>query len=168
MRLLIGLILGVLLIPFCALVYIQLGLAPVATSAPPLPFEQLITGIAMHKRIDKEAPASSPVPATPETLIAGAHIYHQQCAFCHGLKGQPKTAAGKGEFPQPPQLFEHIGVTDDPVGETYWKTANGIRLTGMPSYRSTLSEEQMWQVSQLLATTVDKLPAEAQRIVSTP
>ena len=132
-----------------------LGAGACKKDAPPPPAQE-------------EASVPPPVPATPETLIAGAHIYHQQCAFCHGLKGQPKTAAGKGEFPQPPQLFEHIGVTDDPVGETYWKTANGIRLTGMPSYRPTLSEEQMWQVSQLLATTVDKLPAEAQRIVSTP
>lgn len=168
MRFFAGLIAGILLIPVCAFVYLQLGLAPAATSASPLPFERWAAGIALHKRIDREAPANSPFPVTPAALIAGARIYHEHCSFCHGLKGQPKTAAAKGEFPSPPPLFEKIGVTDDPVGETYWKTANGIRLTGMPSYRSTLSEEQMWQVSQLLATTVDKLPAEAVEIVSKP
>jgi mono/diheme cytochrome c family protein len=53
-----------------------------------------------------------------------------------------------------------VGVSDDPPGETYWKVANGIRLTGMPSYKNILSETQMWQVAQLLANA-DKLPADA-------
>jgi mono/diheme cytochrome c family protein len=69
-------------------------------------------------------------------------------------------------FPKPPQLFTGHGVTDDPAGETYWKTANGIRLTGMPAYKQTLSDQQMWQVSVMLANA-DKLPDEAVRIVST-
>jgi mono/diheme cytochrome c family protein len=52
-----------------------------------------------------------------------------------------------------------VGVSDDPPGETYWKVANGIRLTGMPAYKNVLSETEMWQVSQLLANA-DKLPAD--------
>jgi len=42
-------------------------------------------------------------------------------------------------------------VTDDPASETYWKAANGIRLSGMPSFKTKLSDTQLWQVSQLLA-----------------
>ena len=40
--------------------YLALGLAPVATAAPPLPFEKRITSIALNARIDREAPKSSP------------------------------------------------------------------------------------------------------------
>ncbi len=40
-----------------------------------------------------------------------------------------------------------VGVSDDEAGETYWKVANGIRLTGMPSYSHVLTDTQMWQVS---------------------
>ena len=69
-------------------------------------------------------------------------------------------------FPKPAQLFTGHGVTDDPPGETYWKTANGIRLTGMPAYKQTLSDQQMWQVSVMLANA-DKLADEAVTIVST-
>lgn len=54
-------------------------------------------------------------------------------------------------FPKPPQLFRGKGVTDDPASETYWKAANGIRLSGMPSFKTKLSDTQLWQVSQLLA-----------------
>jgi thiosulfate dehydrogenase len=65
-------------------------------------------------------------------------------------------------FPQPPQLLPpKKGVTDDEVGETYWKVKNGIRLTGMPGFGSSLSDSEMWQVS-LLLLHADKLPDSAQ------
>ncbi len=41
-------------------------------------------------------------------------------------------------------------MTDDPAGETYWRTANGIRLTGMPAFRGAISEVQLCQVSLVL------------------
>jgi mono/diheme cytochrome c family protein len=70
-------------------------------------------------------------------------------------------------FPPPPQLLNNDEmVTDDPVGVTYWKVANGIRLTGMPGFSKSLSATQMWQVSMLLAGA-DKLP-EASRAALTP
>jgi hypothetical protein len=61
-------------------------------------------------------------------------------------------------FPKPPQLFtQDEMVTDDPVGEDYWKVKNGIRLSGMPGFKDSLSEGEIWQVSALLAKA-DKLP----------
>ena len=58
-----------------------------------------------------------------------------------------------------------IGVSDDPPGETYWKVANGIRLTGMPSFKSVLTDTEMWQVSLLLANADKPLPPEAVEIL---
>jgi thiosulfate dehydrogenase len=46
-------------------------------------------------------------------------------------------------YPKPPQLFHGKGVTDDPVSESYWKVANGIRLTGMPAFKTKLSDTQV-------------------------
>jgi len=56
-------------------------------------------------------------------------------------------------------------VTDDPPGETFWKVANGIRLTGMPSFNQSLSETQMWQISLMLANA-DKLPNSVTAILA--
>ena len=92
--------------------------------------------------------------------VAGAQVYKEHCAVCHGLAGQAQTAIAKGMFPKPPKLMEGTGVTDDPAGETYWKVAGGIRMTGMPGFEKTLSTTQMWQVSLLLANA-DKLPKAA-------
>ena len=92
------------------------------------------------------------LPVTDDNLIAGARGYGKYCAVCHGLDGQPETEIAKGMFPEPPQLFKGHGVTDDPVGETYWKIENGIRLTGMPAFRQSLSENQIWQIALCLRT----------------
>jgi thiosulfate dehydrogenase len=153
-----GFIAALTLIAVGGLSYVALGLAPVATASAPLPFEKLITGIALNARVKKEAPKSSPIPASDEVFAAGAQIYRNNCAVCHGLPGQDQTAIAKGEFPKPPEIFKGKGVADDPAGVTYWKVANGIRLTGMPGFSSSLSNEQMWQVSLLLSKG-DKLPA---------
>ena len=58
-----------------------------------------------------------------------------------------------------------MGLTDDPPGETYWKVAYGIRLTGMPSYKDVLTENEMWQVSLLLANADKPLPPMALAIL---
>ena len=149
--LLIGFVIGVVLLPACAFFYIRFGYAPVATAGPPLPLEKRVASMALKARIKREAPKEDSVSPTEENLMSGAKVYHEYCAVCHGMSGQPKTPTAKGMYPPPPQLLHGKGVTDDPVGETYWKVANGIRLTGMPAYKGSVSDLQLWQVSQVLA-----------------
>jgi mono/diheme cytochrome c family protein len=115
----------------------------------------------LNARVRREEPKTVPIAASPEVFAAGAKVYRTNCAVCHGLPGQIQTAIARGEFPKPPELFKGHGVTDDPPAETYWKVANGIRLTGMPGFTGSLSEEQMWQVT-LLVANMDKLPQSVQ------
>ncbi|HEX4489225.1 MAG TPA: cytochrome c [Terriglobales bacterium] len=136
--------------------YFASGRAPVATSAPPMPFEGQFAHMALHARMEKEMPKQSPVAADEPNLTGGARVYMEHCAVCHGVPGKEQTAIAKGEFPRPPHLFQGKGVTDDEPGETYWKVANGIRLTGMPGFDQHLSTTEMWQVSLLLANA-DKI-----------
>jgi thiosulfate dehydrogenase len=156
-KFLFGLIVGLIAVPLCVYFYFSSGSAPVATSAAPMPFERTFAHMALHARLDKEMPKSVPVSADEAAYAAGAQIYKEHCAVCHGLPGQAQTAIAKGMFPDPPKLTEGKGVTDDPPGETYWKVAGGIRMTGMPGFDKTLSTTQMWQVSLLLAN-LDKVP----------
>jgi thiosulfate dehydrogenase len=163
----LGLILGLTIIAAAAYFYISSGYAPVSTAAAPFPFEKTIAGMALNARVKKEAPSQAALPVTDENLMAGARAYTQYCAVCHGLINQPETAISKGMFPQPPKLFGGQGVNDDPVGATYWKIENGIRLTGMPAFRQSLSENQIWQMALLLANA-ERLPPAAKAILSSP
>jgi thiosulfate dehydrogenase len=92
---------SLLLIAAGGLGYVALGLAPVATTSAPLPFEKLITGIALNARINREAPKSSPIPASDETYAAGVTIYRKNCAVCHGLPGRLKRRSQRGVSPAP-------------------------------------------------------------------
>ena len=163
----LGFIVGFVLLPVLAFFYVFFGYAPVATAKPPLPLERYMAHLALNARIRKEMPKDSPVQPTEANLTAGAKVYRDYCAVCHGTPGEPKTATAKGMFPPPPQLLQGKGVTDDPVGETYWKVANGIRLTGMPAYQGSLANVELWQVSQFLAHA-NELPNRARQIVTGP
>jgi thiosulfate dehydrogenase len=167
MKFVVGLVIGILLLPTCGWLYFRFGYAPVATAASPMPFEKKLAHMALNARVAKEAPKSAPIQGNEENYTAGAHVYRENCAVCHGLPDQNKTAIAKGMFPEPPQLFKGHGVTDDSPGETYWKVANGIRLTGMPAYTGSLNTTQMWQVSLLLAYA-DKLPADVRSQLAQP
>ena len=147
--------------------YVGLGFAPVATASTPLPFEEMVTNIALNARVKREAPKSSPIQPTEVAYAAGARIYRNNCAVCHGLPEQEQTAIAKGEFPKPPELFKGDGVTNDTVGNTYWVVANGIRLTGMPGFTGSLTSDQIWQVSLLLANA-DKLPPVVKKALQAP
>ena len=147
--------------------YFRFGYAPVATASSPMPFEKQLAHMALNARIHKEAPTSAPLQADEQIYLAGVRVYRENCAVCHALPGQSASATGKGMFPKPPELFKGKGVTDDPAGVTYWKVANGIRLTGMPAYTGSLTTQELWQVSLLLANA-DKVSPSVQAALSKP
>jgi thiosulfate dehydrogenase len=172
MKFFLGLIIGLLLAPIGIAAYLNFGNLPVATGDAPFPLEERIVRLPLHARIDREMVKTPPVEASPTNLQIGAHIYRRQCAACHGLYGRP-VAFAKGMFPDAPQLWEPhgngvVGVSDDPPGETYWKVANGIRLSGMPAFSKVLNQTEMWQVSQLLANAAKPLPPDVLTLLKQP
>lgn len=162
-----GMLVGGTLLTLGVFGYFLMGQAPVATDAPPMPFEKYLAKTALHKVLARDMPHTVPIPADEANYLAGAQIYKENCSVCHGLPGKPSTAIAKGMFPKPPVLLQGKGVTDDEPGETYWKIVNGIRLTGMPGFKGSLTETQCWQVSVLLANA-DKLPASVKSALTVP
>lgn len=152
----LGIILGFVLVFAGAYFYFSSGQAPVATNSPEMPFEKKFAKMALHAYIDKQPHPNSPVPADETNLLAGAKLYKQDCAVCHGVPGEPHNAIANGMFPKPPLLFRGVGVTDDEVWESYIKISGGIRMTGMPGFKDSLSDTQMWQIGQLVKNA-DKL-----------
>ena len=153
-------ILGWVVAPVLLFAYLRFGYVPMSVNGPSIPFEQLLAGTAIQAKIAREAPKQAGLPASTENLLAGARLYREHCTECHGLPGSAASPAAKGMFPLPPQFFEHKGMDNDPVGQNYWIVANGVRLTGMPGYRESLNDQQIWQLSQFLSNR-GRLPAEA-------
>jgi len=154
--LILGILLGVVLIAGGVYFYFSSGRAPVATSAPPMPFEKTLAKMGQQAYLDKLPHPEPQVPADETNLTSGAKVYKENCAVCHGLPGEPKGAIALGMYPPPPQLFQGTGVTDDDAWESYWKVENGIRMTGMPGFKGRLTEPQIWQVT-VLVKNADKI-----------
>jgi mono/diheme cytochrome c family protein len=163
----IGIVLGVLGAAGGVYYYFATGKAPVAVTAPDMPFERKLAKMALHTYLEKLPHPDPQVPADEKNLLGGAQVYKQNCAVCHGLPTTEKTAIGSGMYPKPPQLFHGVGVTDDEAWESYWKVENGIRMTGMPGFHGTLNETQIWQVT-VLVKNADKIPAPVKAALTEP
>lgn len=160
-------LLGLIVLPFGALLYLAYGRPPVAVADNPFPFEDRVVQVPLRARIRSDMPAGPPIQPDDDNLNAGAQTYEDKCEFCHGINGKPSSTGGS-MFPRAPQLFvkhrnDAVGVSNDPAGAIFWRIKNGIRLTGMPAYGKSLSDTEIWQVSLLLSRADKPLPAEASK-----
>jgi thiosulfate dehydrogenase len=170
-KLFLGFILGIVAVTAGLVAYLKFGPLPVAVADAPLPMEKQIVALPLNARIERES-KTAPFGISEDVFESGAQVYRAQCASCHGTPGHDVGFA-KHMFPTAPQLWKKhgegiVGVSDDEPGETYWKIANGIRLSGMPSYKHILSDTQMWQVSLLLKNADKELPGPVTQILDSP
>jgi hypothetical protein len=153
-KLLLGFLLGVVVVAIGIAGYLRFGALPVATADKPFPFEKAIVSVPLRARIAGEMKAA-PFGTSEDVYESGAKVYRAQCAACHGTPGRDVGFA-RHMYPSAPQLWKKharnnvVGVSDDEPGETYWKVAHGIRLSGMPAYEQVLQDTQIWQVTLLL------------------
>ena len=167
-KFIVGVIVGLLIPVIGGYLFIKMGMMPMAANgASPLPMEEKIAHMALRARMAKDKMQQSPIPADEPNMTQGAHVYVENCAFCHGFSGAKASFAAKGMFPLPPQLLSEDMVTDDPTGKIFWTVENGIRLTGMPGFKEMLTPTQMWQVSQMLQHA-DKLPDQTKAALAKP
>src|SRR6185437_1379217 len=151
-------------------IYLRYGHPPVTVSDPAFPYEAQIVHVPQSVRIDREI-KKAPFPASEDAFERGAKVYKEDCAFCHGIPGSD-SVYGTSMYPAAPQLWlkhkngQVVGVSDDEVGETYWKVKNGIRLTGMPTYENLLSDSDIWDVSLLLKNADQHMPQPVMKILT--
>lgn len=167
-RLFLSFLLGVATVAIALACYLKFGPLPVAVADAPLPFERQIVSVPLHARIDRET-RTPPFGISEDVFESGARVYRTQCAACHGTPGRD-VAFARSMYPRAPQLWKKhgdvTGVSDDEAGETYWKVAHGIRLSGMPAYTHVLTDTQMWQVSLLLHNADKELPDPVVQILN--
>jgi len=169
-RIVLGFFLCVVVAVAGVAAYLRWGSPPVATADKPFPFEKQIVSVPLDARIARQM-QTPPFGTGEDVYEGGAAVYRAQCAACHGTPGHDVPYA-KYMYPSAPQLWKKhatggvVGVSDDDAGETYWKVANGIRLTGMPAFDHILSDTEMWQVTLLLKNADQPLPDPVMRILT--
>lgn len=109
--------------------------------------------------------ASNPVKSETKTLGEGRKLYLESCAICHGSDGRSQTALARSMYPPSPDLTS-ARVQQWSDAELYWIIQNGIRLTGMPAWKGTLSDAEIWKVILYLRALPQLNRAAASRTAS--
>ena len=118
--------------------------------AQPSKTETTLANVAKDLVIPVEAGRKkNPVPDTEEVVKQGRLVFVQSCAVCHGTDGRGRTDLGRNMYPPAMDMTSpHVQHWSD--AELLWIIQNGVRLTGMPSWQSNLSETDSWKLARFI------------------
>lgn len=156
----LGVIITLLVLVLGGLGLAMLGLMPTNADATPPDLERRIATAALDASMDRHAPhVNNPLPPTDDNLVDGIKLYTMHCALCHGGLDNKPSSLEHSFYPPPPQLI--LDPMDDPEWHIFHAVRTGVRYTGMPAWRDTLSEPDMWKITAFLSR-IEKLTPGAQ------
>ena len=85
--------------------------------------------------------------------LAGINDFNSMCAICHTAPGREPSPLAKGLNPPAPDLAEVALETKPEI--LFWATKNGIRMTGMPAWGVTHSDDDIWPVVAFMQVLPD-------------
>ncbi|MFP5288082.1 MAG: c-type cytochrome [Thermoanaerobaculia bacterium] len=163
MRTAVTVALVLLVLVLAGLGFIFSGIYDVAASTPDMGLIQWALATTQHRSVERRAEEVKAPPLDDPALIrTGLIEYHEMCVVCHGAPGVPISPAGQGLNPAPPLLADESG---EDAGELFWVTKNGIKMTGMPAFGVTHSDEELWAIVAFMKKMGDLTPEEYQRMV---
>ena len=116
----------------------------------------------------------NPLPDTDEVVSQGQEVFLGSCAQCHGADARGDTDIGRNMNPPAMDLTSpHVQHWSD--AELFWIVQNGVRLTGMPSWKSSISDNDTWKLARFIhklpslgaAPASTATPSQAQSVTST-
>ena len=120
--------------------------------APPSDVDRLVA--TLNGRIAAAVGgAVIPMPSRPPSLVRGAVVYREQCAFCHGATGRgdgPKAKSLTG--PPPTSLASPVEAGALSFDDVYRKITIGVAGTAMPEFEQTLTEDDRFAVTAYVLT----------------
>ena len=161
-----GVFLTIVLILVGAYLVVKLGYINFAADQEAPAIERHLAMTASDASMERRAPAlQNPLTPTEDTLVAGAKLYRDNCAGCHGSSANPDAAMGHAFNPPAPQFMSDSADMAD--NENFYIIRHGIRWTGMPSWKAKFNDAQVWQLVTFLKH-MDKLPPSAEKEIRQP
>ena len=77
------------------------------------------------------------------------------CSGCHGAPGEKPDELAEGLYPEPPELYKD--VEEGEAQESFWIIKNGIKMTSMPAYGPTHSDEKIWAITAFVTQQLPKM-----------
>ena len=145
--------------------FIYSGIYDVAASTPDNGLVKTILETTSSRSIHRRAQGITPPVDLndPQRIQTGLVHYHEMCATCHGAPGVKLSEIGQGLNPYPPELAAQTAGGEP--GELFWIVKNGIKMTGMPAFGVTHSDEEIWAIVAFLQKMPKLTPQEYQTLV---
>lgn len=157
-RVLLGAGLTLALLSVSALAVVKLGLMPVSAEGNHSRLEARVMPSVLHAAVARQAALqTNAVSLSEDNLKSGATTYKAMCARCHSTPLGNPSVYGQSFYPPAPQLSGGMATYTD--SQLYWIIKHGIRNTGMPAWGSMLSDEEIWQIVNLLKNSQDLPPS---------
>ena len=80
---------------------------------------------------------------SPKRIEAGAGLYAEMCTGCHLAPGMEPTEISQGLYPPAPRLAEGSDLTP---AQEFWTIKHGVKLTAMPAWGKTHSDDLIWDM----------------------
>jgi len=139
----------VLLVPLAAFAFVKSGIYDTSASKPHTRFTTWLTHETMiHSVRRRAAGVTPPSSVSPDRIVAGFCAYESHCVACHGAAGVARQRWVSGMEPAPPYLLDSTRKFTAP--QLFWTVKNGIKMTGMPSWRDSMRDEEIWDVVAFL------------------
>lgn len=145
MKILLSVILTLVVLFAMFLIFIYSGWYNVSAMNKESGMMKWVLNTTMDNSVESRSENIS-VPDLSDSLMIkeGFEHYNEMCASCHGAPGQNQTELSKGLNPPAPYLVKSASNIDP--RELYWVTKNGIKMTGMPAWGKTHSDEKIWEI----------------------
>jgi len=95
----------------------------------------------------------NPITPDPVTLKEAKTLYTSYCTPCHGDKGKGDGIAAAG-LTKKPADHSSVAVQSQADGAIFWELSEGHNP--MPSYKTTLTEKQRWELVNYIRTLAGK------------
>jgi mono/diheme cytochrome c family protein len=149
-HLLIGAVVALaVIVPLGTFAFVKSGIYDVAASRPHTKFTTWLTHETMIHSVRSHAKGiEAPGYATAAQVAAGFCLYETHCVACHGAAAVARRQWVSGVEPAPPYLVD--AARKWRPRELFWIARNGIKMTGMPAWRNSMSDGQLWDVVAFL------------------
>ncbi|HEV2130804.1 MAG TPA: cytochrome c [Longimicrobiaceae bacterium] len=145
------------------LVFIYSGEYSVAATQPHTGLTRWALNTVMERSVRDHAREIEVPPLTDSAQIRnGFHHFDAMCVVCHGAPGESPSEIGEGLNPNPPELSEVVPEWSS--AELYWIVKHGIKMSGMPAFGPTHSDDDLWAIVAFLRRLPGISPAQYQSI----
>jgi mono/diheme cytochrome c family protein len=158
-----GFLTALVVIAIASLGIVFSGAYNVAATEPHTAFVRWLFSTTMHRSVEvRGTDVRAPQNFTEDQFKKGFSEFNEMCVGCHGAPGKEANEIGKGINPGAPNLADSAKHWDS--AHLFWIIKNGIKMTAMPAFAPTHSDDEIWTIIAFVRRLPELTPEQYQQL----